>query len=283
MIHLLNLLAAIALLVWGTHIVRTGMLRVLGEDLRQVLASSFGNRFKAVAAGLGVTSLVQSSTATCLIVASFVGSGLVTTSAALAVMLGADMGTALMAVVFSFDLSWLSPLLIFAGVVMFISRQNTNTGRLGRVLIGLGLITLALQLIVGATKPLTAAPAVRALLLALPNEVLLDILVGAVLALLSYSSLAIVLLSATLAAQGMLPATVALGLVLGANVGSGVLAIIVTSQSKPEVRRLPLGNFFFKLGGALIFIPLIPRVHAELQQWVAEVHQQVVLFHLGFN
>jgi phosphate:Na+ symporter len=130
---------------------------------------------------------------------------------------------------------------------------------------------------------LTAAPAVRALLLALPNEVLLDILVGAVLALLSYSSLAIVLLSATLAAQGMLPATVALGLVLGANVGSGVLAIIVTSQSKPEVRRLPLGNFFFKLGGALIFIPLIPRVHAELQQWVGEVHQQVVLFHLGFN
>jgi phosphate:Na+ symporter len=130
-IHLLNLLAAIALLVWGTHIVRTGMLRVLGEDLRQVLASSFGNRFKAVAAGLGVTSLVQSSTATCLIVASFVGSGLVTTSAALAVMLGADMGTALMAVVFSFDLSWLSPLLIFAGVVMFISRQNTNTGRAG--------------------------------------------------------------------------------------------------------------------------------------------------------
>ena len=283
MIHLLNLLAAIALLVWGTHIVRTGMLRVLGEDLRQVLASSFGNRFKAVAAGLGVTSLVQSSTATCLIVASFVGSGLVATSSALAVMLGADMGTALMAVVFSFDLSWLSPLLIFAGVVMFISRQNTNTGRLGRVLIGLGLITLALQLIVGATRPLTAAPAVRALLLALPNEVLLDILVGAVLALLSYSSLAIVLLSATLAAQGMLPATVALGLVLGANVGSGVLAIIVTSQSKPEVRRLPLGNFFFKLGGALIFIPLIPRVHAELQQWVGEVHQQVVLFHLGFN
>jgi phosphate:Na+ symporter len=282
-IHLLNLLAAIALLVWGTHIVRTGMLRVLGEDLRQVLASSFGNRFKAVAAGLGVTSLVQSSTATCLIVASFVGSGLVATSSALAVMLGADVGTALMAVVFSFDLSWLSPLLIFAGVVMFISRQNTNTGRVGRVLIGLGLITLALQLIVEATKPLTGSPAVRALLMALPSEVLLDILVGAVLALLSYSSLAIVLLTATLAAQGMLPVTVALGLVLGANVGSGILAMIVTSGGKPELRRLPLGNFFFKIGGALVFMPFIPRVLAEMQPWVSEIHQQVVLFHLGFN
>ncbi len=125
MLHLLNLLAAIALLVWGTHTVRTGMLRVFGENLRRVLAASFASRFKALLAGLGVTSLVQSSTATCLIVASFVGKGLVGTGAALAVMLGADIGTALMAVVYSFDLSWLSPLLIFVGVVLFVARQNS--------------------------------------------------------------------------------------------------------------------------------------------------------------
>ncbi len=283
MIHLLNLLAAIALLVWGTHIVRTGVLRVFGENLRQVLAHSFGNRFKAAGAGLLVTGLVQSSTATCLIVASFVGSGLVGTAAALAVMLGADVGTAMMAVVFSFDLSWLSPLLIFTGVVMFISRQNSQTGRIGRVLIGLGLITLALQLIVEATRPLTESPAVRALLVALPNEVLLDIVVGAALAVVSYSSLAIVLLTAALASQGMLPATVALGLVLGANVGSGVLAMLVTSGGKPELRRLPLGNFFFKVIGVLLVMPFLPQLQAELQPWVPEVHQQVVLFHLGFN
>src|SRR4051794_11721959 len=152
MLHLLNLLAAIALLVWGTHIVRTGMLRVLGENLRRVLALSFGNRLRGVVAGIGVTTIVQSSTATCLIVASFVGKNLVTTSAALAVMLGADVGTSLMAVVFSLDLSWLSPLLIFVGVVVFISRQNSGAGAIGRVLIGLGVITLALQLIVGATQ-----------------------------------------------------------------------------------------------------------------------------------
>ena len=205
MLHLLNLLAAIALLVWGTHIVRTGILRVFGEDLRGMLSKSFSNRGSSLLAGLGVTSLVQSSTATCLIVASFVGQGLVTTGAALAVMLGADVGTAVMTVVFSFDLSWLSPLLIFSGVLMFISRENSSVGRIGRVLIGLGLITLALQLIIGATKPLTNSEAVRALLAALPNEILLDIFVGAVLTVLSYSSLAIVLLTATLAGSGMIP------------------------------------------------------------------------------
>ena len=283
MLHLLNLLAAIALLVWGTSIVRTGVLRVFGESLRDVLARSFSNRASALIAGLGVTTVVQSSTATCLIVASFVGKGLVTTAAALAVMLGADVGTALMAVVFSFDLSWLSPLLIFVGVVLFISRQDTVAGRVGRVLIGLGLITLALQLIVGATKPLTESPAVRALLVALPNEVLLDIVVGAVLTVLSYSSLAIVLLTATLASSGLLPVPVALGLVLGANLGSGLLAMVATGSASPQVRRLPLGNLIFKATGALGAIALLPQAHVLLQQLVPTVHQQVVVFHLVFN
>ncbi|HEY2927349.1 Na/Pi cotransporter family protein [Piscinibacter sp.] len=283
MLHLLNLLAAISLLVWGTHIVRTGVLRVFGEDLRQVLSKSFRNRFTALLAGMGVTSLVQSSTATCLIVASFVGKGLVATGAALAVMLGADIGSSLMVVVFSFDLSWLSPLLILVGVVMFITRQNSGGGQIGRVLIGLGLITLALQLIVGATRPLTESPAVRALLVALPNEVMLDIVVGTLLTVLSYSSLAMVLLIATLAATGLVPATVALGLVLGANLGSGLLAMIATANASPQIRRLPLGNFLFKAVGALIAIPLLPQVHVLLQEWVPEVHQQIVVFHLGFN
>lgn len=280
---LLNLLAAIALLVWGTHIVRTGVLRVFGENLRLVLSRSFGNRFKGLAAGFGVTTVVQSGTATCLIVASFVGKGLVTTAAALAVMLGADVGSSLMAVVFSFDLSWLSPLLIVLGVVMFITRQASFAGRIGRVLIGLGLITLALHLIVEATRPMTASPAVRALLVALPQEVLLDILVGAALTVLSYSSLAIVLLTATLAETGLLTAPVALGLVLGANVGSGLLALFATSGQRAPVRRLPVGNLIFKAIGVALAIPFLGHAHVLLQDWVPSVHQQVVTFHLGFN
>ena len=283
MTHLLNLLAAVALLVWGTHIVRTGMLRVFGENLRTVLGRSFGSRGAAFAAGIGVTSLVQSSTATCLILASFVGKGLVGTGAALAVMLGADVGTALMVAVHSADLSWVSPLLIFVGVVTFISRQNSTAGRVGRVLIGLGLITLALQLIVGATRPLVEAPAVRALLEALPQEVLLDIVVGAALTVLAYSSLAIVLLTATLAAGEVLPLSVALGLVLGANVGAGLLALLATANAAPETRRVPLGNLLFKASGVLVAIPLLPLVQALVERGVPSVHMQVVACHLVFN
>ncbi len=283
MTELLNLLAAIALLVWGTFIVRTGVLRMFGENLRYVLARGMGSRPSALLAGMGVTMLLQSGTATCMLMASFVGRQLVPTSAALAVMLGADMGSSLMTVFFSFDLSWLSPLLIFVGVVMFISREKSAAGRLGRVLIGLGLITLALHLIMQSTHPLVASPVVRTLLASLPREVVPQLLMGMVLAVLSYSSLAIVLLTATLAAQGLLAPLVALGLVLGANLGSGVLGVLSTLRGSVATRRLPVGNLMFKVAGCLIAMPLLPQILPWLQASAPSVARQVVLFHLGFN
>lgn len=281
--HLLNLLAAIALLVWGTHLVRTGILRVFGANLRHVLAVSISNRLAAAVSGIGVTALVQSSTATSLIVSSFVGQGLVTLPLALAVMLGADIGTSLMAVVFSFDLSWLSPLFIFVGVVLFISRQDTNVGRFGRVLIGLGLMLLALRLVTASTEVLTQAPAVKALLGSLSSDLLLEITAGAFLAVVSYSSLAIVLLTATLAASAVIPIDVALGLVLGANLGSGLLAVLTTLRSAVEVRQVPLGNLFFKLLGIVVAAPFIGLWLRHVRPYLGEAATVVVLFHLTFN
>lgn len=281
--HLLNLLAAIALLVWGTHLVRTGILRVFGANLRHVLSRSISNRFNAALSGLGVTALVQSSTATSLIVSSFVGQGLITLPLALAVMLGADIGTSLMAVVFSFDLSWLSPLFIFTGVVLFISRQSTNVGRFGRVLIGLGLMLLALRLVTDSTAVLTSNAAVKALLGTLSSDLLLEITVGAVLAVVSYSSLAIVLLTATLAASGVIPPDVALGLVLGANLGSGLLAVLTTARSAIEVRQVPLGNLVFKLLGVAIAAPFVGLWLRHVAPYLGETATMVVMFHLMFN
>ena len=281
--HLLNLLAAIALLVWGTHLVRTGILRVFGGSLRQVLARSISNRYTAAVSGVGVTALLQSSTATALIVSSFVGQGLITLPLALAVMLGADVGTSLMTVVFSFDLSWLSPLLIFLGVVLFISRQSSNAGRFGRVLIGLGLMLLALRLISESTQIMVQSQAVKALLDSISSDLLLEITVGAGLALLAYSSLAIVLLTATLAGTGIVPLELALGLVLGANLGSGILGVLTTARSAVEVRHVPLGNLAFKVMGVIIAAPLIGLWLRHLGPHLGNNGAAVVLFHLSFN
>jgi phosphate:Na+ symporter len=281
--QLLNLLAAIALLVWGTHLVRTGILRVLGANLRSVLARATGNRTTAALAGAGVTAVVQSSTATALIVAAFVGQGLITLPAALAVMLGADVGTSLMAVVFHFDLSWLSPLLIFIGVVLFIAKQSTTVGRVGRVLIGLGLMLLALGLIGESTQVLTQSPVVQVALKSLTSDLLLEITVGAVIAVLAYSSLATVLLVATLAASQVIPMDVALGLVLGANLGSGLLAVLTTVKSALTVRQVPLGNFLFKALGVLAAAPLLGLWIEYVNPMVTGSATQVVVFHLAFN
>jgi len=281
--HLLNLLAAVALLVWGTHLVRTGVLRVFGANLRKLLARSMGNRFTAALSGIGVTALVQSSTATSLMTSSFVGQGLIALPAALAVMRGADVGTALMSVFFSFDLSWLSPLLIFVGVVLFVSRQAGTAGRVGRVLIGLGLMLLALRLVVEATEPLLASPAVRALLASVNSDILMEITLGAVLAVVAYSSLAIVLLIAAMATSTVVPLDVALGLVLGANLGSGLLAVLTTAKSSAEVRQVTVGNLVFKVMGVAIVAPFIGLWLRYVQPRMPDATHGVVLFHLCFN
>jgi phosphate:Na+ symporter len=281
--HLLNLLAAVALLVWGTHLVRTGVLRVFGANLRKILVQSMRNRFTAALSGIGVTALVQSSTATSLMTSSFVGQGLVTLPAALAVMRGADVGTALISVLFSADLSWLSPMFIFVGVVLFITRSASVAGRVGRVLIGLGLMLLALQLVVEATEPLFSSPAVRALLASINSDVLLEITIGSVLAIVAYSSLAVVLLVAAMATSNVVPLDVALGLVLGANLGSGLLAVLTTAKSAVSVRQVTIGNLLFKALGVAIVAPFIGLWIRYVQPELPNQAHGVVLFHLGFN
>jgi phosphate:Na+ symporter len=280
---LLNLLAGVSLLVWGTHIVRTGILRLYGSNLRRFLRVSVAKPLNAFFAGIGITALIQSSTATALIVAAFAGQGLIGTQQALAVMLGADVGTSLVTVVLSFDLSWLSPLLIFVGVVLFLSRQENWAGQFGRVLIGLGLIMFALQWISVAAKPVVQAAGVQVIFASLTGDVLLDMLVAALLTILCYSSLAVVLLMATLASLHVIALPVALGLVLGANLGSGLLGMLSTLKSPPEARRVTLGNFLFKLIGCILLIPFVVHIESPISALGIEPAQEVVLFHLAFN
>ncbi|RBH58705.1 MULTISPECIES: Na/Pi cotransporter family protein [Pseudomonas] len=283
MLTLLNLLSAVTLLIWGTHIVRTGILRVYGSHLRHVIGRNMSRRPLAFIAGILVTAMVQSSNATAMLVTSFVGQGLMTLTPALAVMLGADVGTALMARVLTFDLSWLSPLLIFLGVIFFLSRKQTRAGQLGRVGIGLGLIILALQLIVEAAAPITHAQGVKVMFASLTGDILLDALVGALFAMVSYSSLAAVLLTATLAGADVISLPVAIGLVIGANIGSGVLAFLGTSMQNAAGRQVALGSLLYKLIGLLLIIPALTPLAHWLDGLEYSPQEIVIGFHLLYN
>jgi phosphate:Na+ symporter len=280
---LLHLLSAVALLVWGTHIVRTGVMRVFGARLRTVLSSSVEKKPLAFCAGIGVTALVQSSNATTMLVTSFVAQDLVALAPALVIVLGADVGTALMARVLTFDLSWLSPLLIFLGVIFFLGRKQTRAGQLGRVGVGLGLILLALELIVQAVTPITEANGVQVIFASLTGDIMLDALIGAVFAIVSYSSLAAVLLTATLTAAGAISFPVALCLVIGANLGSGLLAMLNNSAANAAARRVALGSLLFKLVGSLIILPFVYPLANLMDNLPLPKAELVIYFHVFYN
>ncbi len=283
MLTLLNLLSAVALLVWGTHIVRTGIMRVYGADLRRVLSHSVEKKPMAFIAGIGVTALVQSSNATTLLVTSFVAQNLMSLTPALVVVLGADVGTAIMARILTFDLSWLSPLFILLGVVFFLGRKQTRAGQLGRTSIGLGLILLALQLIVAAAKPITEAAGVQVLFSTLTGDTMLDAVVGAVFAIISYSSLAAVLITATLTAAGVISFKVALCLVIGANLGSGLLAMINASNSNAAGKRVALGSLLFKVIGSIAILPFVNVIAEVLDKLPVNDEELVIFFHVFYN
>ncbi|MFS2156489.1 Na/Pi cotransporter family protein [Pseudomonas sp. Pseusp122] len=283
MLTLLDLLSAVSLLIWGTHIVRTGILRVYGTQLRRVLSQNMSKRPLAFIAGILVTALVQSSNATAMLATSFVGQGLMALTPALAIMLGADVGTALMSRVLTFDLSWLSPLLIFLGVIFFLSRKQTRIGQLGRVAIGLGLIVLALQLIVTAAAPITHAAGVKVLFASLTGDLLLDALIGALFALISYSSLAAVLLTATLAGSDIISLHVAIGLVIGANIGSGLLAFLTTSMQNVAGRQVALGSLLYKLLGLVLITPVLNPLVVWMDSLGFSSSDMVIGFHLSYN
>lgn len=283
MLTLLHLLSSVALLVWGTHIVRTGIMRVYGANLRRILSASIKKTSMAFLAGIGVTALVQSSNATALLVISFVSQQLIALSPALVIMLGADVGTALMARILTFDLGWLSPLLLLCGIVAFLSNRKTRIGQLGRVGIGLGLILLALELIVTAAAPITHSSAILVIFTSISDDTLLALLLGAVFAMVSYSSLAAVLLTATLAATALLPLKMALCIVIGANLGSGVLAILGGRGQPASARQLVLGSMLFKIIGCVLILPWL----APLAQWIGRSgvapDEAVIYFHVIYN
>ncbi len=283
MIFLIHLFGAAALLLWGLRMVRTGVLRAFGSQLRAFLGSAMGNRFSAFFGGLGATILLQSSSATALITSSFASRKVVAAGAALAIMLGADVGTSLVAQAYAFKVGWISPVLILVGYIMFNHMTDTRTRDLGRAIIGLGITLLGLSMITVAAGPMRDAPAVPVILKLMADAPISGVIVGALLTVASTSSLAIVLLVVSFATHGLIPVDVCYALVLGANLGSAVMPIIATLSDAPEARRVPVGNLIFRVAGVAIALPLLPWIMPEIAKLQPEAWRQVLNFHVAFN
>jgi phosphate:Na+ symporter len=280
---LLNIVGGIALLLWGIRMVRTGITRSFGAALRRVLALSARSRFTALAAGFGVAAAIQSSTATAMIVAAFAGQGLIAGAAALAIMLGADVGTTIVVQLLSFDVHWLSPLLIAIGVFAFLGSDRNKQRNLARTAIGIGLVLLSLQLIMLASAPLRETEVISVLLQPLASEPLLAIVIFAALTWAAHSSVAIVLLIMSLAGMQVLSLQMAMIMVLGANLGSGLAAVGLTLRAAPAARRVTRGNLLMRTAGVLAVLPAVAYVAPYLTVFGDSPARVVASFHLAFN
>jgi len=282
-VTLLNLAGSVALLLWGVHMARTGVQRAFGAKLRNALGAALRNRLAAFAAGLGVTAILQSSTATGLMVTSFAAGGLVDLTAALAVMLGANVGTTLIVQALSFDVAEIAPALILIGVILF-RRATASTRDLGRAAIGVGLMLMALHQLLGLLTPYEDVPSLRLLLGAIDTEPVLDVILAAALTWATHSSAAVVLVVMSLAAKGTAPPLAALAMTLGANLGAALNPWFEgASDADPAAKRVPLGNLLNRALGvaaALAFLPMISRFLVTIEPDKARL---VADFHTAFN
>lgn len=281
---LLDLMGGVALLLWGLHMVHSGILRAFGSNLRLLLARALSNRFTAFGAGLGLTALLQSSTATGLITSSFTSEGLVSLVPALAIMLGANVGTTLIVQILSFNISAVAPVLFIIGLIAFRSGPRSRIKDIGRVFIGLGLMLLALHILLNTLAPAENAPGVRVFMNAITGDPVLCILFAAIVTWLVHSSVASVLLVMSLAYAHFITPYAALALVLGANLGSAINPIVEGARrDNPASYRLPLGNLVNRLVGILLVAPFLQPIADLLISWQPDLAKATALFHIAFN
>jgi len=280
---LINIAGAVTLLLWATRMVRTGMERSQKAVLDRILARSEGKPVRAAALGGFVAVLLQSSTAVALIAAGFAASGKLSLSLGLATMLGADVGSALVVQLLSINMEGLIPGLIVIGGLMFFRGRTRDMRQAGRIVIGIALILLSLRLIGEATAPLREAPLLPDVIGYLSADLLTAFLLAAAFTWLIHSSVAFILLVTTFALHGLVPFELGAALVLGSNLGSGMIAFMLTRTGSTAAKRITLGNLMFRGTLALAILATVWMVDVPGQLLGADVARQMINFHLLFN
>ncbi|MDW9360323.1 Na/Pi cotransporter family protein [Sinorhizobium meliloti] len=278
----INLFGAVALLLYGLAQVKDGMSRAWGARLRTGLAAGTRGGLRSFAAGFVATVALQSSTATALMVASFVEKELIAPAMAQVVLLGANVGTAATAWIVALGLGWLSPLLILAGVALGRTRSSARSGA-GSAVVGIGLMLLSLHLLANATDPLLQSPALGAFLAMLDNAWPVALFFAAALAVLASSSLAIVVLILSLASAGGISTALVVVLVLGANLGGAVPPVLATLGASADARRVTIGNLIVRAIGCVIALPLAGYCAEFMELARLSPQKLAVDAHLLFN
>lgn len=280
----LQIIGSVSLLLWGTRMLKNGLTRAYATSLQQAIKANTSNRIKAFFAGLGVTAILQSSTATTMICCSFASKRMIGVTAALAVVIGADVSTSVIAQILTFDLSWLTPLLLVIGVFMHSKFEHKGRKKhIARAIIGLGLILLSLSLIKESAAPLSDSDTLPMILAPLENDPIIALLVAALITWVLHSSLASVLIIASLFSTGILSLELGLLLVLGANIGGAVIPYAITYKMSANARRITTGNVIMRASCVIIGIIVIKTGLFNYLTFDLSNGRDLINFHMFFN
>ena len=276
------LLGGAALLIYGIRLVGDGLQRAAGARLRHLLSTLTGNRVTGLAVGAVVTALLQSSSATTVMLVGFASAGLLSLRQTIGVILGADVGTTVTVQLLAFNILNYSLLIVFAGWLLF-SLAHGDLRYIGQAIFGLGLLFLAMKLLQDGMAPLKGNPLVDQLVVALVDQPLVLVVFSALLTALVQSSAATIGIAMSFAAQGLLPLAGAIPIILGANIGSAAAAILASVGARVEARRVAVAHAGFKVMGVLLFIFFIPQFADLVARTSPDVPRQIANAHTIFN
>ncbi|RJG44368.1 MULTISPECIES: Na/Pi cotransporter family protein [unclassified Mesorhizobium] len=280
---LLHLAGAVALMLFATRMVKTGVERAYGDVLRHRLRATMRNPIMAVLAGTGLAIALQSSTAVTLLVSSFAGSGIVSGAAGQLAVRGAEIGSALVVKLLTFDLTLLVPLCLVAGTVMFMATERRDWRQIGRILVGIGLLILSLEMIGQASEPLRESRLLPVIVNYFSTDLITAFLLAGLVTWLFQSSIAAVLLMATLAGRGFITPELGVALVLGVNLGSSLIAPLLTRTAEPAIRVVPIGNLLMRGMGSVVMLILFMMFKPSVSFLGATAPDQIVNAHILFN
>ena len=279
----LNLAAAAGLLIWAVRLVRTGFERAYGSNICLWMRRTTQNRVSAALTGITAATLLQSSTAVVLLMAGFMSSGALGTMSSLALVLGADLGSAIVVQVLNSRVAILEPVLLLVGVIFFLRSSRRTLRQIGRIFIGLALIFVSLDLIRIASAPVAEAEALQAITRYLAYDLITAFMVASIFAWFVHSSVAAILLFAMFTAHGILPLNAAFAMVLGANLGGAFIAFVLTLHADLSVRRVVIANLLLRGGGAIAGLMLVAQFEVGELAVGVSAEQQVLGLHLVFN
>ncbi len=283
LIFLLNLAAATMLLLYAVRMVRTGIERAIGPSFKRLVTGVKRNNIQGAFAGIVLAIVLQSSAASALLITGFAASELITISMGVAIVLGADLGSALVIQILSFRPDWLIPILLALGGWLFLNTQSLAYRQTGRIFLGIAFILLALGMISAATEPIKESEFLPAIANYLESEYITAFLLGALLTFIMHSSVAAILMFVTFIHLGLLPLFVGVSMVLGANLGSALVSLWLTKGMDIYARQIPVANLILRGVGAFLALYAVKKLPIIDYLSAFGPGQTLVNVHLLFN